>query len=255
MSSSPMRDKLAVVLGPQQAAELEAFTRIEQLMQASHQAVQGNSTTAQQGARMGLLGHKSLHSFPLIGAYAAGLHGGVVGMAADLVLQKVLSHIDKAQAARIAQKLVSNKPEDLQAVLAAIGADKQAMINLRRLTQAATAAGSAAAARPDSVTGSVSYMPQGLPQRAAGGKVAAPDDDERKERIPLSVKERHRLARQAARDRYPQGIAAMAKREPAARAVVELLFDAPDPSKKAFRDAVGAFAAKQPEACRNLLRG
>lgn len=123
------RQKIEIALGPQRARELEAMLRVENVMQQSLRAVQGNSTTAMQ----------------LLGAGLAGAGGGgflgfdpsTSGLAAALATAGKRG-IDHRVATRIATLLTSHDPAVLQR-----GA--QAVANNPRLMDALRGADSAAA--------------------------------------------------------------------------------------------------------------
>ena len=54
---NPNARKMAqMALGPQKAAQLEAFLKVESIMQFGNDAIKGNSTTAKQLAMMGAVG-------------------------------------------------------------------------------------------------------------------------------------------------------------------------------------------------------
>lgn len=112
INSSPnAREKMAIVLGPQKYAELEAGLRVEGIMDLARSAIQGNSTTARQLAELGIAG----------GAYGLGTGGDILNpnpsalMNAALVygLLRGKTRINENVSRKVAEMLASNDPTTL----------------------------------------------------------------------------------------------------------------------------------------------
>lgn len=150
MFDSPdSREKLMLALGPKRSKELEAFTRVENIMADAHKALVSNSTTAKQTSRMGNLLSKGKDIAGELGAiYTGSTIGGPLGGAAAFVAKHFLSHLSNVLGEKatisMAEKLVSGSPEDIQAVANMIASNPNAMRQLRlapTARQAATQAG------------------------------------------------------------------------------------------------------------------
>lgn len=115
LANSPQeREKLEIALGPQRARELEAFLRVEGVMDLARGAVQGNSTTARQLIEAGLAGGvgygATTGDWSPQSVFTAAFVGGVARGAASRVNQR----IDQNVARRVADMLASPDPATLR---------------------------------------------------------------------------------------------------------------------------------------------
>jgi hypothetical protein len=95
------RQRIELVLGPERARQLEAMTRVENIMRDSQRAVQGNSSTARQLIGAGLAGAAG-------GYYAGDWTGSGLGTAISVFAKH---RLDQRVATRVAQMLVSPDPK------------------------------------------------------------------------------------------------------------------------------------------------
>lgn len=113
-NSPAAREKISIALGPQRAAELETFLRVETTMDAARGAVQGNSTTARQLIEAGLAGGvgygTATGDWNPQSVFTAAFVGGLARGAASRANQS----IDQRVARRVADMLVSPDPRVLQ---------------------------------------------------------------------------------------------------------------------------------------------
>jgi hypothetical protein len=133
-ANSLARERLTMALGPQRKNELEAFLRVEELMDKARGAVSGNSTTARQLVELGLAGgvggagldmYQTGHVDPthvMLGVLAGALaHGGrVVG-----------GHIDERVAQRVAKLLTSGNLADYDKGIRLLATNKRLFSALR----------------------------------------------------------------------------------------------------------------------------
>lgn len=109
-ASPAARERMEIAFGPQKAKEMEAFLRVEGIMDRARNAVSGNSTTARQLAELGLAG----------GAYGIAGHGDLTDPRAVATGALVwgLAHgrhkIDERVAKRVGEMLASNDPSVLR---------------------------------------------------------------------------------------------------------------------------------------------
>jgi len=114
-NSPAARERLAIALGPQRAAQLETFLRTEGIMDLARPAVQGNSSTARQLAELGLAG----------GAYTLGTGGNILNPDPTSVLNAALLYgaargrnaIDHRVARQVAELLASNNIGRVQSAM------------------------------------------------------------------------------------------------------------------------------------------
>jgi len=127
-NSPAARERLEIAVGPDAAKELEAFTRVEQIMDYARQAVQGNSTTARQLVELGLVGSGTAAGYDiysgqglsdptgvLVGAIFGGLRFGGARAAAG-INERVANHV--------ARLLTSQNPADLNRAIRVIAENK-----------------------------------------------------------------------------------------------------------------------------------
>jgi hypothetical protein len=176
MFDSPeLREKLSLALGPERAAELEAFNRVEDLMARSHQAIQSNSTTAKQLSRMGVLGEAASkgvkkYVLPVLGAAAHGPVGMGLGAAAQATIEHLASTLNESQARFLAQKLLSKNPKDLRVAAQIIAENPKTMSKLRNITQSLSALSAREVTRKEP-----SIAASDREERASGGSVGKRD--------------------------------------------------------------------------------
>lgn len=142
ISSPAARERVEIALGPQRARELEAFLRVEDLLDKARTAIQGNSTTARQLAELGVAGG--------VGAsygYTTGDWKSAGGIAiAGLLMRRGLLRIDRNVAQRIGEMLASPDPQIVQRGLKIITKNKRYMDALRAADLPAAAVGAETAA-------------------------------------------------------------------------------------------------------------
>lgn len=138
--SRASRERVRIALGPQRADELEAFLRVETLMDRARTAVTGNSTTARQLAELGLAGGAGLAMSggnvfdPRFYLTAALVRGGRAGARA----------IDSRVAQRVATMLASPDPAIVRRGVQIVARSDQLFSALRRADVPAAVAGSQA---------------------------------------------------------------------------------------------------------------
>lgn len=128
---SPARRELnEIFLGPQRAREVEAFVRVEGLLDNLRTAVSGNSTTAQQLIAAGVVGGAG-------GYFASGGNINTAFTSAALLaagrrgLQVLGKRVDDQVMARIAEILVSDDPQLIQRAIQNASLSQQHMDALR----------------------------------------------------------------------------------------------------------------------------
>lgn len=139
LSKSPeMRKRISHAIGPAKAKEMEAFVNLEQIMQATKEQLQGNSTTARQLAEMsigGLGGGYLYGGNPLndpAGFITGMLIGGVGGRAAGSARMAQTQQMQK----KIAELLVEQGDFDKVMKLAAkLSKQPKVMNNLREMVR------------------------------------------------------------------------------------------------------------------------
>jgi hypothetical protein len=126
MGSQAARRKVELALGPNGTQKLEAFVRVESILDRARGAVSGNSTTARQLMEAGLAG----------GAYGAAT-GDITNPTSFLVgalafgVRRGGMKIDQRVAQRVGEMLASNDPMVLQKGLDIISKNKGMMQALR----------------------------------------------------------------------------------------------------------------------------
>jgi hypothetical protein len=151
--SPASRKQVELALGPQAARELEQFTRIEDIMQQTKTAVQGNSSTAQQLAAMGIVGGG-------LGGALGGWNpqnvvtGASLMMAGRLGMRALGKAVDQKVMQRVADILASSDPREINRVIlnATLSPKHANAVKAIQMGLAAAARGVASAAgRPQSV--------------------------------------------------------------------------------------------------------
>lgn len=146
MFGSPeAREKISMALGPERAAQFEAFHRVESIMDRAYQAVVSNSTTAKQYLRSQekSLPGKLLGRLPYIGGEAGvagavshSLSGAFLPVLLDLAGTTAKHVADKRQMAateKLGEMLVSPDPAVRQQVMNMIAEKPSAMQKLRNI--------------------------------------------------------------------------------------------------------------------------
>jgi hypothetical protein len=124
--SPEAREKMAIALGPQKARELEAYVRVENIVDQLRGAVTGNSTTAKQLIAAGILGGGA-------GLWTSGgnvqttLTWAAVAAAGRRGLQAMGKRVDDEVMKKVAQMLVSQDPKDVQRAIQNASLSKQHM--------------------------------------------------------------------------------------------------------------------------------
>lgn len=152
------KQRLNMALGSERATKLEAFLRVESVLDKARSAF-GNSTTAKQLAQAGLAGGA-------LGGYSTGWDpksiaiGALTGGALRLGAQK----IDTRVAGKVAELLASDDPKAVQMAAALIAKSPSMMSNLRFATQpVATAGRTIMAPSPGAAFGQVPATAQDQP--------------------------------------------------------------------------------------------
>lgn len=127
--SRAAKEQFDIVLGPQKTKELEAFLRVENVMDKLRTAVQGNSTTARQLMEAGLAGGAAGAFTGFDPTSMAGTAGMWLALRAGgkFAGQK----IDGNVARRVGEMLASNDPAVLRRGLAIVSKSPQFMNSLR----------------------------------------------------------------------------------------------------------------------------
>jgi hypothetical protein len=146
--SPAARERLNIALGPQRAQELEARLRVENIMDYSRRAVQGNSSTVRQLVELGLgsgtgfqLSGGDIRS-PLASANPTNVLSAAIGAGAA----RGKFRIDQNVAQRVAEALVSRDPAVFQRGLQIAARSENLMNALRHADQLFARAGGAAGA-------------------------------------------------------------------------------------------------------------
>jgi len=127
VKSPAARERIAIALGPQATAELEAHLRVESIMDMTRRALQGNSTTARQLTELGLAGGAGVAlsggniADPKAWITAAMLYGAKRGM----------GRIDVNVARRVAEMLASDDPKVVKQAIDSVARNPKMMFALR----------------------------------------------------------------------------------------------------------------------------
>lgn len=135
-NSPAAREKIEIAIGPQRARELEAFLRVEGVMDLARNAVQGNSTTARQLIEAGLAG--GVTGGAATGDYSPGslMTFAVMGAAARGAAGKLNQRIDQRVARQVGNMLTSNDPRVLQQGVRIVARNPRMLENLRNADNA-----------------------------------------------------------------------------------------------------------------------
>lgn len=124
--SESMRQRIAFALGPQRARELEAYVRVEQILDKLRVATQGNSTTAQQLIAAGVIGGGA-------GLLASGGDITQAGTWAWLAatgrrgMQMLGKRVDDQVMKKVAEMLASGDPKMIERAIQNAALSKQQM--------------------------------------------------------------------------------------------------------------------------------
>ena len=151
--SESARKRIAIALGPQRARELEAYVKMEQVLDMLRVATQGNSTTAKQLIQAGLMGGGGAG----LGYIASGGDLATTGLSAAMMasvgrrgLQMLGKSVDDQVMKRVAEVLASTDPAQLQRAIQNASLSQQHMIAIdgimRGLAATSRGAGLAGAA-------------------------------------------------------------------------------------------------------------
>lgn len=126
LTSPAAKERIEIALGPKAAKALEVQLRVENIMDMTRRALQGNSTTARQLVEAGLAGGA-------VGAYQGG--GDITSISAGAIIGAALrrgaTKIDERIARRVAERLASDDPQVLQEAIDMIGRSPQLLNALR----------------------------------------------------------------------------------------------------------------------------
>lgn len=111
--SPEAREKMAIALGPQKARDLEAYVRVEGIVDQLRGAVTGNSTTAKQLIAAGVLGGGA-GLWTSGGDVQTGLTWAAVASLGRRGLQAMGKRVDDQVMKKVAEMLVSQDPKVLQ---------------------------------------------------------------------------------------------------------------------------------------------
>jgi hypothetical protein len=114
--SQSARDRIRIALGPQRARELEAFVRMEQVLDMLRTATQGNSTTAKQLIAAGLMGGGAggVGYLASGGDLTSGFSAASIAILGRRGAQMLGKHVDDQVMRRVAEILASPDPAQLQ---------------------------------------------------------------------------------------------------------------------------------------------
>ena len=108
-SSSAARDRVAIALGSEKAAQLEAQMRIESVMELGRKAVSGNSTTARQLMELGLIPSAGVGYSAYSGDPTAMLIAGAIGGR-----RLAMNSAERRMAEEIARLLTKGDPASIR---------------------------------------------------------------------------------------------------------------------------------------------
>jgi len=127
-----------MALGKDRASQLEAFTRIEQLMSNAHAHLVGRGEIPKSFSRSYGDTLKGLTKDFLPTAMGYELAGHAFGGLGGMIIGRALSHLSgvlgKRTTEAMATKLMSNDPSAMQEVLGVISENPQAMSKLRKIS-------------------------------------------------------------------------------------------------------------------------
>jgi hypothetical protein len=139
-----MRERVAIALGPQKARELEAYVRVEGIVDQLRGAVTGNSTTAKQLIAAGILGGGA-GFWTSGGNVQTSLTWAAVASLGRRGMQAMGQRVDDQVMKKVAEMLVSQDPKVLQRAVHNATLSKQHMEALEAIMRGLETTGRAAA--------------------------------------------------------------------------------------------------------------
>lgn len=130
LKSPAARERIQIALGPQKAAQLEAFVRSENVMTMLKRAVQGNSTTARQLAELGLAGGASS---VINGGFDPTNPNWIATALMVRGIRMAGARVDTNVARRVGEMLASHDPKILNQAATRIGMSPTMMKVLRNV--------------------------------------------------------------------------------------------------------------------------
>lgn len=114
--SQSARDRIRIALGPQRAREIEAYVKMEQVLDMLRTATQGNSTTAKQLIQAGLMGGGAggLGYLASGGDFTTGMSAATLAVLGRRGLQMLGKNVDDQVMKTVAEILASPDPARLQ---------------------------------------------------------------------------------------------------------------------------------------------
>lgn len=128
-----MRERIAIALGPQRARELEAYVRVEQILDKLRQATQGNSTSTQQLIAAGVLGGGA--GWLATGDIAQAGSWAWIAATGRRGLQMMGKRVDDQVMKRVAEMLASGDPAQVQRAIQNAALSKAQMDALQGIMQ------------------------------------------------------------------------------------------------------------------------
>ena len=127
--SESARQRILIALGPQRARELEAYVKMEQVLDLLRNATQGNSTTAKQLIQAGLMGGGAggLGLLASGGDLTTGFSAASIAVLGRRGLQMMGKTVDDQVMKRVAEILASPDPAQLQRAIQNASLSKQHM--------------------------------------------------------------------------------------------------------------------------------
>lgn len=127
--SESARQRISIALGPHRARELEAYVKMEQVLDLLRNATQGNSTTAKQLIQAGLMGGGAggLGLLASGGDLTTGFSAASIAVLGRRGLQMMGKTVDDQVMKRVAEILASPDPAQLQRAIQNASLSKQHM--------------------------------------------------------------------------------------------------------------------------------
>lgn len=127
--SESARKRIAIALGPQRARELEAYVKMEQILDMLRTATQGNSTTAKQLIQAGLMGGGAggMGYLASGGDLSMGFSAATLAVVGRRGMQLLGKSVDDQVMKRVAEILASSDPALLQRAIQNASLSKQHM--------------------------------------------------------------------------------------------------------------------------------
>lgn len=127
--SESARQRIAIALGPQRARELEAYVKMEQILDMLRTATQGNSTTAKQLIQAGLMGGGAggMGYLASGGDLTTGFSAASIAILGRRGMQLLGKSVDDQVMKRVAEILASSDPALLQRAIQNASLSKQHM--------------------------------------------------------------------------------------------------------------------------------